>query len=388
MESEWDGSLSVEIGAAGISVFEAGALAPGQVILSVAEAGFPNRMLFNDAPIGLCEMIVFGAENTMAARIVDSEYFPAHPRLPRRQDFLGEILPVSIRIGRIPLDLASAHRLGRNAVVNMDAPPTGPDNASLSIAGIPVATGTIVIMEDRYGIRLDTIHRPFPVVSGVRTTGAVIDPEEPETVLIFDFSRPDRFSRDQIDRLVMIHRLVAGNLQGDIPGLQLYGIDQMTFAEAVNYFTRRGLRETSVLELVRRPSLLREDGGDGSELFLYEPLPCSRPLSAESRAMIEQSLSSRGVFRRSPVFYFSRSATSGDARSGHNGAEISRAISAGWRDLVDFRLRSLEAGEGEIAVPAYEMTVIAEFTDSEGHPLAAVLYPYLTLEPYLAILGQ
>lgn len=65
METDWSGTFGVEIGNTGISVFE---------------AGYPHRTLFGDAPIGLCEMIVFGRKETLGARIVDSEYFPRQIR--------------------------------------------------------------------------------------------------------------------------------------------------------------------------------------------------------------------------------------------------------------------------------------------------------------------
>lgn len=389
METDWNGTFSVEIGNTGISIFEAGGLAPGDVVLTETEAGCPHRALYGDAPIGLCEMIVFGREKTMGARVVDSEYFPGQTRLPRRQDVLGEVLPASVRIGRVSFDLTIAHRLERNAVINLDTPSSGPENAYLSLAGVPIATGTVAILDERYGIRLDRIVRAFPRVAGVRTTGAVVRSDQVEELLIFDFSRPDCFSRDQIGKLAAIHRLVAGNLGPFFPGLQLARIDQMTFAEARNFFKKQGLQEIETMELVRRPA--PNGGPPGKERradLLYEAPDCTRPLSPESRETIEQSNSLQGIMQRSPVFFYANPDPATGGRDLSRAGDIPGAVSAGWRDLVDFRLNELRDQDEAIVVPDYEMTVIVEFTDTGDRPAAGLLYPYLTLEPYLAILGQ
>ncbi|MCX7023760.1 MAG: FliM/FliN family flagellar motor switch protein [Spirochaetes bacterium] len=397
MASEWNGTLSVSIGETALSSYELATLKPGDIVVTEREAGYPSLVLFNNLPLGMCEIVVFDEELILGARITDSDFRSVFDLSPKRMDELGELVPVSVSLASIPFDLAACRGLGRNSIINLGVSSAGEENAELLVAGIPMARGQVVVVEEAMGLRVTKVIRSFPAVQAPRATGNIGDAETSRTAKPYDFCRPDRFSRDQLRRFSAIHVLCARNLGARFPdpstglqGLTCSVVDQCTFREAIDAFREDGLVPGFTAE---RASQKRETVQDEASPArpVYEDEHCPKPMSAETRAMVERINSELGILgRRSPLFvlFSASSASKAVFAQAPERRTFLSCLSTGWKNHADFRMVPSNATDAAIAYPDNEMVIVVLLSREGEKPSVGLIYPFLTVEPYLSILGS
>ncbi len=381
------GRLSFSVGETLLSAWEAARLVPGDIVLTSRQAGYPGFLLFNNLPLGWGEVVVF--DRSFGVRIVDSDFRPEFGVDPGRIDALGEMVPSVVELGGFEVGLEELDGLGPNSFINLGVSPLRESNAVLRYAGVALAKGTVVVVGERMGLRISERLADLPVPSQVRQSGNLADRFSVQKAKDYDFSRPDRWSRVQIQRLDEIHRLFQRNLEASLPEAArlLEGrteallVDQCTLGEARKALEAVGLASFRTWEHLGYRRGARTEAPRPKTLF-FEPADSPLPLTEATRKFIEGFSESSGLSSHRPVFLHSGSwIGEGEFQT------LTDCLRNGWKKLLDFRLEA--PGEPIPELANNEMVILILLRqDSAAPPTLALVYPFLTLEPYMSVLGS
>jgi flagellar motor switch/type III secretory pathway protein FliN len=396
------GLLTVSIGEGWLSSFEVGSLKVGDVVRTGHLAGRPSTLRFNGCEMAPCEVVVIG--DLFGIRLTGTEPLGETIAVPGTRDDLTELLPTEVVLGSIEVSPAELRGVGRNTIISLGVPLSESEDAELRAGGIPLARGKVVAIEEEMGIRITRVlTRPFGETD-IRASGFLLDPGSRRTVKTYDFRRPDKFTKIAIDNVYDTHCLflrnlrvrlsaVAAGLSADpFPSL----VDQCTFAEAL-----AGLADVGTFDLfaaenlgMRRPDREPPAGGRfavrGKALLEQEGTP--HPVAPEVRKHIDEWKNIHDYLNRQPVLVYLREGTpvhtalaAGDARE-----TLLSCLRGGWKNLVDLNLRPMPADDPFTEkpwIPPQDMVIVVAFKGADGKPAMAIVYPFLTLEPLLGILG-
>lgn len=379
------GRFSFSVGETLLTSWEAGTLAPGDIVLTSREAGYPGFVLFNNLPLGVGEVVVL--DGTLGVRVVDTDFRPSFSVDPGRVDELGEVLPAVIELGSFDVDLESLRGLGRNSLINLGSADGSP-NAVLRYAGVALARGTVMVVGELMGFRVD--ERLVAATPGgrIRQSGNLSDATT-SVAKVYDFSRPDKFSVTQIRRLGEIHRLFQRHLESALPSVaSLLGgrtdallVDQCTLGEARSLLAAEGLPLAATWEHGGRA---RASSRNEAPPRYFETDDCPRPASPRLRAWLATLQEGKTPAQR-PVFLH--------AAREWSSAELEVAADAlrmAWKKYLDFAIEALAEGIGPANdLDAGEMVILIVLRPrADGRPELALVYPALVLEPYLNLLGS
>lgn len=384
------GRLSYSVGETLLSTWEAARLAPGDIVLTTREAGYPGFVLFNNLPIGLGEVIVF--PDSFGVRITDTDFRPRFQVDPGQRDSLGEVLPGMVELGGFETDLRSWAGTGSPCFLNLGSPVDGDHNAVLRWAGFDLARGVVVVVGEVMGLRITERLVEWPQPTRVLQTGSLADRPTKERAKDYDFRRPDRFSWTQIRRFTEIHRLFQRHLEGSFP---LYAqlldgrseamvVDQCTLKEAREELGRLGL-EASVTWEHEGPRRGRRTEAPAVSMTLLEAPDCPRPLTSDARRSLEAITSPHSLLAQRPVFVHYRADLHATV-----GPVMADCLRNGWKKFLDFPLDTKsEVSASSPLLEDYEMVLLVLVRrDSSESPLLAFVYPFVTVEPYVGLLGS
>jgi flagellar motor switch/type III secretory pathway protein FliN len=402
------GTLTVSLGEGYLSAFEVSTLKPGDVVKTSRTAGTPYAVLYNGLPLAQCEAVILGAKgggSVWGFRVCDTDFPATFACGPIRKEEVGELLPFVVVLGSARFSLAELEGVGLHTLVSLGTSWNMEEDAELVVAGFPVARGKVVAIREDMGLRVTRLLAKSSPVALVASSGFFLDQASAALLKIkdYDFRRPDKFSYEQILGLRDIHGLVLRNLRARLPCLgeliqagPYPDVDQCTLGEAAADLAARGLGDRTVLEnrpwrtavpgreLPARPARLRS---------VVEEEGNPHPVDPKVRVLADQYLEANGLAGRNAVYL-------------HHGEEpqmrrileseadrnaLIECLRGGWRNVVDLNLRVAPAEEAASASPISpdEMVVLVTFGSRAGTgPLLAVVYPYLTLEPFLRLLGR
>jgi len=380
------GRLSFSIGETLLSAWEAARLAPGDIVLTTREAGYPGFLLFNNLPLGLGEVVIL--DQTFGVRIVDSDFRPSFQVDPGRIDQLGEMVPALIELGSLEVGLDELGGLGRHSFINLGCPFVSATDGVLMYAGRPLARGKVVVVGELMGLRIGERLADLPIPEQVRQSGNIADRDLATQAKDYRFDMPDRWSRDQIRRLGEIHKLFQRNLEASLPeaARRLEGrtdsllVDQCTLGEARELLGPWGLGPCRTWEHEARRG--RREVPRVPRTAVLEVEGCPRPWSSATHRFIEASFHLEAVAHHRPVFL-------------HPGAWLAEedfpvltdCLHNGWKKYLDFRLDTeADASGGTLADT--DMVILVLLKGATETPALALVYPYLTLEPYMKLLGN
>jgi flagellar motor switch/type III secretory pathway protein FliN len=394
------GTLTVVIGQGWLSSFEAGTLKAGDVVRTGQLAGRPALIRYNGCEMGPCEVVIVG--DLFGVRVSGTEPLGEVVPVPGTRDDLAELLPTEVVLGSIVLTPDELRGVGRNTIVSLGKPFGDAADAELWAAGMPLARGKVVVIEEEMGIRVtEALARPSAEAE-IRASGFVLDPQSRRRVKDYDFKRPDKFTKAAIDNIHDTHCLFLRNLRVRLPDVagaladQPFPatVDQCTFAEALQ-------EQAGAFDLFAAENLgtRRSDRGeaDGSRWAargkaLLEEAGTAHPVAAESRKFIDELASVRDYINRQPVLIYHRKGTAIAAAMTGPGAReaLLACLRGGWKNLVELNLQPTPADDPFAAKPwinGNEMVVTVSFNGTDGKPALVIVYPYLTLEPLLGVLG-
>lgn len=396
------GTLTVVIGRGWLSTLEIGSLRVGDVVRTGQLAGRPALIRYNGCEMGPCEVVVIG--DLFGVRVTGTEPLGEVVPVPGTRDDLAELLPTDVVLGSIAVTPDELRGVGRNTIVSLGKPFSGSADAELWAAGMPLARGKVVVIEEEMGIRVTEVLVGPSAEAEIRASGFVLDPHSRRRVKDYDFKRPDKFTKTAIDNIHDTHCLFLRNLRVRLPDAagaladQPFPatVDQCTFREALQEQAKAGTFELFAAENsgVRRPDSSEADGSRYAARgkALLEESGTAHPVAPGSRKFIDELASVRDYVNRQPVLIYHRNGTPVSAAMGNNAAReaLLACLRGGWKNLVDLNLKPTPADDPFAEKPwinGNEMVVIVSFNGTDGTPALVIVYPYLTLEPLLGVLG-
>jgi len=389
---ETKGTLTVSIGEGYLSSFEVGILAPGDLVRTRRLAGQPVTLLYNGTPIATCEVVVAGAAvgAGFGVRVLRLEWPSTGGPEPGVRDDLVELLPTAIPLGSISVSLAELRGVGRSSIISLGKPFSEEEDAELLVAGMPVAAGKVVVVSsDEFGLKLTRVSTAAHEMGTVSSSGYLVRaPVGPPFVKDYDFKRPDRFSRSAVHRAQWIHQSFAQNVAarfraalGDRGrGLGVAFVDQLLYEEACDKIAAGGKHRRLIAENVvgkNRPP----DAVPGKSLV--EEAGTTHPISACQRAVNEKLVSDAVHLRSSPVLIYSK----GWERGPEEDEALVSCLRGAWRSVADMDIRIAPAGgaQSDPGIPKREVVLIVGIGRGR-EPFLYVVYPSITLEPFMGVL--
>ncbi len=293
-----------------------------------------------------------GKDGTGACAAVAVEGFerdaPADPE-PDRGRELVELLPFEIMFEGAEYSIGELRRASVGTIISLDAPyPRGAGRDALPsvrlvVAGKPAGAGKAVVVGERFGIELDECLPPSKTTDDPRVTGSILKPgasRDPGTKpKLYDWRRPDCFSKRQLDSIGEIHERAASTLDALLPelgGIELKMVDQLTYGELVE-------------SLPERVRILSADLGGGRRAYgrEAEAEKPSRPLIVPASPRVgipEDAVAAIDAWNgvkettgeKRPLIVFAEGAGSeGAATIADHGAELLRGLRSAWKSVAD-----------------------------------------------------
>jgi flagellar motor switch/type III secretory pathway protein FliN len=396
------GPLTVVIGQGWLSSFEAGSLKVGDVVRTGHLAGRPCTLRFNGCEMAPCEVVVIG--DVFGVRVTGTEPLGETVTVPGTRDDLAELLPIEVVLGSIRVSPGELRGVGRNTIISLGLPLSVTEDAELRVVGMPLARGRVVVIGEDMGIRVTRVlTRPFSDAD-IRASGFLLEAHTSRQVKDYDFTRPDKFTKIAIDNIHDTHCLFLRNLRVRVPemaaGLAVNPsqplVDQCTFEESQQWIAKAGRFSLFAAENLgmRRPD--REPPAAGRFAAhgkaLLEEEGTAHPLAPETRKFIDELARVRDYVNRQPVLVYVREGSQAHAALDRPDAReaLLSCLRGGWKNLVDLNLRPIPADDpfaGKPWIPPRDMVIIVSFDGADGKAEMAIVYPYLTLEPLLGVLG-
>ena len=402
MENFFDakGRLQVNIGEGLLSSFEAASLKVGDVVKTAKIAGNPSSVFFNGNFLCRGTVVIvgslFGVRVTSLSRGADVE-----PALSNSDDVV-EILPTAVSLGSIRVSLRELQDVGPGTIIGLARPYNEDEDAELIVAGRPLARGKVVVIYEEMGIRLTQVSGSEYDEAGVRTSGYLLERDfNPTYIKSYNFKRPDWFTRNAIDKVHRIHALMLRNLKAmhdPFSDYRVTDVDQCTFDET---FDTIGSAEYGYLLVRNLPwqRAYRPGPGEASESsgrtakLLVEDAQAQHRISQAAREYLEKYVRGDGMVHEKPVFVCYRKSRLFEhlLQDDPQQKALLACMRGGWKNVIDLNFGLIKASDnfGDIQLISKKDMVITVTAADSGNPEGRIhfIYPYLTLEPFINILG-
>ena len=352
MEHAFDmaGRLDLVVTRGWISGWELANLERGSVVTGNSlNAGQDGELTLDGRFLARGSVVVLGdgggGPDCIAVRIESFERESFVDPEPDRGVSLAELLPFEIVLEGCRYSLRELEGVGIGTIVSMDAAyPAGTGESDLPAlalvaAGRVAARGKAVVSGESFGLLLDTCADPVPWSGDPRFSGAVLRRGKTPgmRLKLYDWRRPDCFTKNQIAAIEAIHRGALdalGGLSPDAPALSVTIVDQMNYREYLDSLGTEPLILHSELG-GRGWAYEREDRVAPAVRSLVQPREPAVPLSAEVEGRVEDYRATREErAERRPLLAFA----TGDARlSAGDGELLVRALRSGWRLVGDMQ---------------------------------------------------
>ena len=395
------GSLEVSIGEGYLSAYEVSVLKPGDTVVTEKLAAEGFSVCFNGHFVCTAEMVIL--DTTFGIRVTSLLPPEDGAGVPRNADDAIEMLPFFVRIGRIKISLADLAGVGPGSIINLDTPYSVDEDAELVVAGIPIAAGKVGATYENMSLRITRIEDGPHEFGGleVRSSGSLLERDfVTRFTKDYNFKRPDKFSRNAIDRMAQIHDLFIRNLRLKHDLFDEYTLtpDQMNFGELLGEIAGRSFH---YLLLQNLPWSREQEGVDtpaeGSrsvpKVDYFEPADARYPASDESRALIHKYIMGEGRGMADGVFVIvtTEDPVSTLAEDEEKRRFLLASLRGAWKNIVgmNFQLSKQTDDVEQIRViNDNEMVLTLTASTKSGDALIAIVYPYPTLHPLVRILNS
>ncbi len=392
------GRLDLALGGGWISRHEASTLEAGRIIRSDRLAGTGQELRFNGERFASCDVLVVGEGKRTAfcPRVSSLEGERSPGPEPVRGEEATELLPFSIRMGSAEARLSDLSGLGKRSVIDMGIDAARPENGILLISGHEAARGVVCVVGENMGLRITEVLARTAPGAEFRTTGNLLEAGYAgEKIADYDFSRPDFFTRAELEGIEEVHadflRSLTAALPGALGGLRLACVDQLNFREFLDALPAEG---GSLLVAPTSPARAREE----------TRLPTKPILRLSTAPFPEERILSwmrKDAMRGSGAAVFAEGTALGTGTDGEDGSAPRReAIFAALRDawkrrgsLAPVPSEEIPAGPGAFPaalapwVDEYEMIALASFKMGDAWALN-IAYPARALEPVMKALSR
>jgi flagellar motor switch/type III secretory pathway protein FliN len=404
MESYFNskGKLSLSIGEGFLTAYELSVLKPGDIVNSSKLAGEGYSLYYNGHFILTGEVVVldklFGVRVT--SFLPPKGYAAAAPANPEEAI---EKLPFIIRLGEIDVSLSELKGVGPGTIISLDTPYREDEDAELVVAGIPAAAGKVGVVYENMQIRITKVYhgtRGTPELE-VRSSGNLFEKDYPVRYLKdYNFKRPDKFSRNAIDKMKGVHDLFIRSLR------LKYGIfddfevtaDQLNLGEFLANFPAKDYR---YLLIQNRPWSRILGGRFEKEKipsmtptkFLLEPRKASHHLEKNVKDHIKRTVTGeRDVFLNGLLLCLAKTdALQSFFQDQERQRFLLSALRGAWKNIADmnFQLTKVSDSMDDLrTIEEAEMILLLSVREKTSEATQMfVLYPNFTLHPYVGVLN-
>ena len=385
-------NLSAVVGKGSITAYEAATLKPGDVVLaSDREAGEYASIYLNTQLAGSGE--IFVEDDVLTVRIVETAWKASPVPFPGETDELTESLDAEIRLASISISLREMKGAGPYTIINLGKKHTSRDNAELLVAGIPAALGTVCFIGQRWALQISRVYHSQAQDVSVHTSDSLIRKgQTPGELKIYDFTKPDKFSRDQLWNVRQIHGRFIRNLAELSPAMAGYTvliIDQLPYAEALE---RYGEGARMIIAETAAPR--RSEPGKRVRKFYVEAEDCVSPLppeNVEKLTRLAEMAETAPPFQSLVINYNEKSELAAYLRShGVNDAVLPMLRNA-WKQRVSMKPLIGQSADQEQArglIPGNEMALLVRIGSDDAEPDSfSIVYPYIYLQKALGPLS-
>ena len=240
-------------------------------------------MLFNSQMLAHGEIMVI--DGLFAVRVVRP--FWNHPPLPfsGQPDDVTEILEFQLRLAAVPMTLTDLAGVGENSIINLGIEASEENNLELVVAEAVIGIGTICHGGGHlFGIKISELSyragQSFPVF----TSGTIVA-EEVKHKGFHHIFVPNKFSKEQVWAVSIIHESVASNLNsiaGDLPDYHVAYVDQVAYHDLLD-----SLHEGDVCILAESASGLRKQREAYNTKYIVQSKFVNRKLTEKRIAELE-----------------------------------------------------------------------------------------------------
>jgi flagellar motor switch/type III secretory pathway protein FliN len=393
--------LSVILGRGFLSLYEINTLSVGDVIMSDKPAENPCLLLLNNNFLCRCEVVVL--DKQFGVRIMDMVNDDLPPVSPGVVEEAMEILPVSIRLDEISVSLKELQGLTYGSLVGLEREYSDEEDTELLAAGIPVASGKAVYVDDNIGMRITRVYSPKTEnielrSSTYRISAGIPGPEIKE----YSFKRPRKFSSKKLAKLNKIHAGYLQTLQLLVPGIKdhhLIGTEETMYHEIFEKLNGRYFYHVIEIDAHtgrgKDPVYDTAKGSDGKtakKAFLAQADSPHYPKEWDF-SPDRQAFKAMKATNANALIWASKKGSVFSRIDSENGIKelILSPLKNGWKSLlnIDFRFlkRSDDPKEVEILPPNNMVLVFAMGEEGSKEPDSILIYPYIAIEPVIHLLS-
>jgi flagellar motor switch protein FliM len=380
--------LSVVVGKGSLTAYEAATLKPGDVVTtSDRDAGEYASVYFNSQLAAYGE--IFVVDDVFAVRIVKTAWRTSPVPYPGETDELAEILDTEIQLASISVSLHQMKGAGPYTVVNLGKKHTPRDNAELLVAGIPAALGTVCFIGQGWAFRVSKVYHSAVRGATVHTSDSLIRKGQTAGELkIFDFTRPDKFSRDQLWTVQRIHARFIRNMAEISPVMSKYTvqiIDQLPYGEVLE---KHGPGARSIIAEAASPK--RPGPKKLPRAYYVEADDCGFPLAPETVEKLKTQAEITEIappFKSLVIFYKEESELAGWLRSHNVNDTVLPLLRNAWKQRISMKPLVGESADEDQArklIQGNEMTLLVGLgPGDDGANSFSIVYPYIYLQKVL-----
>lgn len=381
------GLLELSGGEGILSLFEISILKPGDLIQGDLVRGESLRILFNGKPVGQADAIKFGeiagfrVKNTDVHMKAKSEYLAL--------DYLLEWVPFHLSIFSADFPLGKIKEMKADSWVSMGIPFDQSEKVKLLCAGIPLAIGSLVYVEDKISMRVDKILFEREVIEPSPPAGSFFQSQTAFESL--DLRKPDLLTPPILNRLEKIHhqfcQLLSMRVKA-LEGLQLVSVQQKSLCQFYTTIEKG-------YQLYLSDDLTFYHIQKKNQIDIIEPENPMLTISEDSHDAVSQmvDLQNKHVSRKF-IFACPEEKASVLHKEDSSGRILFSSLHAAWRGYCE---KAIQSGEGNPVVSlskedlalyeSWDMGMIYHFSTPKGFSIY-LAEPFIVFEPFLSALER
>lgn len=390
------GKLTVSLGSGYISQYELGNLKIGMVVKVDKNSGKPFNTYFNHHFICQGEIVLL--THHLGFRVTGFNHTETPSMLPGVVDDIVEILPTAIILDEIDVSIDELNHVTIGTIIGLEKEYGA--EVELRVAGIPVALGNLVIIEEKIGIQIKKLSfHNIPTTRQIRSSGYVID-QDSTPIEGYNFKRPPCFSHASIIKIQRIHELFLKNLALGLPetsSLSEIKVERWAFGELLE-----GIKKDYHFMILKND--LRPDSGacnrevlslnQGAKFkYFIKQEDSKNPTQALELEKIIQSIdSSRNAKEKQFLVAYPSDGILKKLTTEKTITELLvNPLRNGWKNFVSLNFQYIksadDANEVKI-VHEMELIIAVKISSEQKTNELIIIYPYISMKPILPILEE
>lgn len=384
------GEFKVVLGTGHLSLYEINRLKEGDVVTVSHRAGNPYPVYFNDNLLCHGEIVVI--DNVCGVRISPRPCRDFDAPFSGVTDDVVELLPTSIVFDTIKLSVKELQGVSEGSIVYLGK--KYDEDVELQVAGVPVASGEPVTVNEKFGIRISKVYHPGKEVAEVRFSGYMVDTGSPNTgIKKVNFKRPDKLTSESIATMIVMHESFVMSLKTmdeAMHGWTVTNLDEAAFCEMYGELKNGYSFVVAGMENRAAGPLQQETSVPEKKYFLQEE-NTRNPADADDVAAIVTWMKSGGQAEaRKMLVCFKQDGLFGRLNKDGAAKDILPLLRNCWKNVGDVAFdfeRATDRFEDAKILPDNDMIVAIGIGPEEEPEQGCILvYPYISLEPVMGML--